>query len=95
MNHGHPNQSSLIFDQSASIQWILIFDILMRINTILLTHKTGKGNYAILSQLSIILEILDIIEYHRTVYDKYRKHEILARNSYGGNWQNASSMELS
>ena len=79
MNHGHPNQSSLIFDQSASIQWILIFDILMRSNTILLTHKTGKGNYAILSQLSIILEILDIIEYHRTVYESM-SHETILTN---------------
>ena len=39
-----------------------MIDIPTRFNSILLSYETGRTNYAILSQLSIIFEIPDNIE---------------------------------
>ena len=66
MNQGHLSQNIdfLINQRAYTIhKWISMNDILMRISTILLSYLTGKENYAILSQLSIVFEILDVIEY--------------------------------
>ena len=64
----------------------------MRINTLLLTYPTGKANYAILSQSSMIFEILQ-----RNLTDFV--YELTAHQHaiglYGSNWQTVWSAEQS
>ena len=86
MNNGHLSQSSLIFDQLACAHDGYRYLTYVWESTQYCLPVKQTGQLAILSQISIIFEIMDVIEYHRTVHEpwedseKYRIQAILYKH---------------